>query len=437
MTVSQRPRAAGSTRTALTELNPVRPQRPGELNPARPAGTTPSQKSTVEALTRRSNGTRTAELLMRAWDFLDMYHREARDHTSLRQRWAAVSREISETGTYRHTRAELIFGARAAWRHSVRCVGRVRWPSLVVRDARHVTGAKQVYRELVRHLRFATNGGRVRSTITVFAPDDWLGPRVRIWNEQLVRYAGWRQPDGSVLGDPRNAGFTELAMRFGWRPPSRVGQWDLLPWIIETEHEDPRAYAVPPRAVLEVPITHPEYGWFGELGLRWHAVPAISHMRLQIGGIDYSAAPFNGFYLGDEIGSRNLSDGDRYDQVAAVARGMGLTLGSDRTLWRDRAVVELNRAVLHSFDTAGVTIADHHSEARHFMRFAAKEEEVGRCPYADWAWINSHPVPPQTPTFHRLWTNVEVQPNFWLDPECRDRALGEFVPPTLRDLRRT
>jgi len=415
MTVSQQPARLREVRRSGPDDPPLQPRHTRDA---------PTQRSSVD------------ELLLRAWDFLVLCHREIPDKLgSLRDRWAQVRREVAETGTYRHTRAELVFGARVAWRNSVRCVGRVRWPTLVVRDARHVGRARQVYRELMRHMRFATNGGRIRSTITVFAPDDRLGPRVRIWNEQLIRYAGWRQSGGPVLGDPRNVGFSEMAVRRGWRPPQVPGRWDVLPWIIETVDEEPTAFAVPRRAVLEVPLSHPEYGWFRDLDLRWHALPVISHMRLHIGGVDYSAAPFSGFYMGDEIASRNLSDTDRYDQVAAVARGMGLNLGSDRTLWRDRAVVEINRAVLHSFDTAGVTMTDHHSEARHFMRFAAREEEAGRCPYADWSWINSHPVPPQTPTFHRLWPNVELQPNFWLDDAAKARAGGDDTGPALREQR--
>jgi nitric-oxide synthase, bacterial len=417
MTVSQRPAspAAVVVRQAGTDNRIVQPRHVRRAS---------MEQSSVD------------DLLLRAWDFLEVCHREIPDKLgSLRHRWEQVRREVAETGTYRHTRAELVFGARVAWRNSVRCVGRVRWSTLVVRDARRVTSARHVYRELMRHMRFATNGGRIRSTITVFAPDDWLGPQVRIWNEQLVRYAGWRGPGGQVIGDPRYVGFSDLAVRRGWRPPQPPGRWDVLPWIIETADEEPEAFGVPRRAVLEVPLSHPEYGWFADLDLRWHAVPVISNMRLHIGGIDYSASPFNGFYLGDEIASRNLSDADRYDQVAAVARGMGLNLGSDRTLWRDRAVIEINRAVLHSFDTAGVTMTDHHSEARHFMRFAAREEEAGRCPYADWSWINSHPVPPQTPTFHRRWRGVELQPNFWLDDAARARASGEEAGPTLREVR--
>src|SRR5262245_25203412 len=163
----------------------------------------------------------------------------------LARRWDEVRAEVEATGTYRHTRAELVFGARVAWRQSVRCVGRVRWPSLVVRDARRAATADRVYRQLVRHLRFATHRGRIRSTLTVFAPDDRAGPRVRIWNEQLVRYAGWR--DRPVVGDPRQVGFTELAVRLGWTPPEARSRWDVLPWVLETREAPPRVYPLPRR----------------------------------------------------------------------------------------------------------------------------------------------------------------------------------------------
>ncbi len=42
----------------------------------------------------------------------------------------------------------------------------------------------------------------------------------RVWNTQLLRYAGYRQDDMSILGDPSELQFTELCQRkFGWRPP--------------------------------------------------------------------------------------------------------------------------------------------------------------------------------------------------------------------------
>ena len=31
---------------------------------------------------------------------------------------------------------------------------------------------------------------------------------------------------------------------------------------------------------MEIPITHPDYPWFTDLGLKWHALPAVSDWRL-------------------------------------------------------------------------------------------------------------------------------------------------------------
>ena len=39
--------------------------------------------------------------------------------------------------------------------------------------------------------------------------------------------------------------------------------------------------------------------------------------------------------------------------------------------------VELNRAVLHSFDAAGVTITDHHAEALHRLAWLRSRQRAG------------------------------------------------------------
>jgi nitric-oxide synthase len=146
-------------------------------------------------------------------------------------------------------------------------------------------------------------------------------------------------------------------------------------------------------------------------------VPAISNMPLEIGGIRYPAAPFNGWYQSTEIGARNLADSDRYDLLPLIAERMGLDTSSPSTLWRDRAVVELTVAVQHSFEVAGVSITDHHTESGRFLTHLAREEAAGRrCP-ADWSWV----VPPlsgsQTPVFHRYYD----------EPDPRTRPA--FLPP--------
>lgn len=351
-----------------------------------------------------------------ARDWLETYFRERRPFSEdLENRWAGIAAQVAATGTYAHTLAELRHGTQVAWRQSVRCIGRGRWQSLVVRDARQASTIDQIGHQLAEHLRFATNGGRIRSTITVFAADDAAGARARIRNDQLIRYAGYARRDATVLGDPRNTALTALAQESGWQPPPRLSRFDVLPWLIETRDEPLRAMPVPADAVLEVPIVHPSLPWFAELGLRWHAVPVISNMRLRIGGLDYSCAPFSGFYLVDEIATRNFGDAERYDQLPVVASRLGLDTDSRENFWQIRAAVELNTAVLHSFREAGVRIEEPVAESQLFHTFAAREEAAGRPVYGDWSWINGHLGSSFGPAWHRYYDAAEPNPNFWAD----------------------
>ncbi|MEV0585871.1 nitric oxide synthase oxygenase [Nonomuraea sp. NPDC050310] len=340
--------------------------------------------------------------------FIALFCRENGGDPQARMR--QVAREVARTGSYTHTPEELAFGARVAWRNSNRCIGRLYWRSLRVRDRRAVTTAEGIALECVTHLREAAVGGKIRPTITVFAPDRPGRDAPRIVNEQLIRYAGYRADDGTIVGDPRNVELTELALKLGWR--GRGGRFDVLPVVIHPGRGKPLLCNLPGDAVLEVPLAHPDYGWFAELGLRWHAVPAIANMCLEIGGICYPCAPFNGWYMGTEIGARNLADEDRYDLLPVIARRLGLDVRNERTLWRDHALVELNVAVLHSFELAGVTMTDHHTESRRFMKHLEKESRAGRVCPADWSWI----VPPMsgsaTPVFHRYYDESVLSPAF-------------------------
>jgi nitric-oxide synthase, bacterial len=358
-----------------------------------------------------------------AEEFLSLYHAECPDAGSTRLRIEQVRSQIERYGTYAHTADELAFGARVAWRNSSRCIGRLYWRSLRVRDRRHIAAAEQVAAESFAHLREATNGGRVRPTLTVLAPTTPERPGPRIWNEQLIRYAGYRRSNGTVIGDPRYVDFTNTVRELGW-PGGPGTSFDLLPLVVQAAEESPRLFDVPRDAVLEVPFSHPRYGWFAGLGLRWHAVPAIANMCLEIGGICYPAAPFNGWYMGTEIGARNLADTDRYNLLPVIAERLGLDTADERSLWRDRALVELNLAVLHSFDTAGVTIADHHTESHRFLTHLAREQRAGRITPADWSWI----VPPisgaATPVFHRYYDTADLRPNYVHHPQATRVARG-------------
>jgi len=327
-------------------------------------------------------------------------------------RLVEVGSEIASTGTYRHTAAELLVGAKLAWRNHARCAGRYSWQSLRLLDLRDQRSVDEVAEGCFEHLRISTNGGKLRSVITVFdqARPGRSGPRVH--NPQLIRYAGYRTPEG-IVGDPLHAELTAVAQSMGWSGKGTA--FDILPLLVSVDDSPPSLYDVPAGAVLEIPIEHPDFDWFGELELRWHANPAISNLCLDIGGIQYPAAPFSGWYVSSEIGARNLSDTDRYNMLPVIAHRMGLSTRRNSSLWKDRALVELNRAVLFSYERSGVYIVDHHTAAAQFVTHVDRESRCGRSVSADWSWVNPPLSASTTPTYHRTFDQPDfsLRPNFY------------------------
>jgi nitric-oxide synthase, bacterial len=287
--------------------------------------------------------------LVTAEEFLHRYHGARPRAGHVQDRLGKVRAQIAETGTYEHTRAELAYGARIALRDSGAYTDGVPWRGLQVRDLRLAKTTTQVATGCVQHLRFAAGKGRVRPTVTIFAPDS-----ARVVNEHLVRYAGYAQ-HGQVLGDRRHVAFTETVRKMGWRPPTARSAFDLLPLVVQDEQQGVRLFGLPRDVVREVPLEHPELPWFVDLGLRWHAVGARSQ-RLAIGGIEYPVV-FNGIYTSSAIGGHALGADGAYGFGRVIAEHLGLDTASDDSLWRERAALELDRAVLHSFRAAGVTIA--------------------------------------------------------------------------------
>lgn len=327
-------------------------------------------------------------------------------------RMAEIQAELKETGTYTHTPEELQLGARIAWRNSNRCVGRLFWKSLKVRDCRHITRSADAFQELLTHLDYATNGGAIRPVITVFPPQRPNGDTVlKIWNDFIIRYAGYAFPDKGICGDPASIPFTRICTALGWQ--GKGSDFDILPIVLQEGNQPPRIFSLPSDKVLEVRITHPEYQWFDSLSLNWYALPVISGMVLDIGGIHYPTAPFNGWYMGTEIGARNLADEQRYNLLPRIAEAMQLDTSHPSTLWKDRALVELNRAVLFSFQQAGVKIVDHHTATRQFAQFQEIECQHQRSVYGDWSWL----VPPMSgatcPIFHQPIEDIVLSPNYY------------------------
>uniref|UniRef100_A0A8B9PK17 Nitric oxide synthase n=1 Tax=Apteryx owenii TaxID=8824 RepID=A0A8B9PK17_APTOW len=364
---------------------------------------------------RKSEDIRTKEeVLLLAKDFIDQYYSSIKRSGSKAhmERLEEVTKEIETTDTYQLRDTELIYGAKHAWRNAARCVGRIQWSKLQVFDARDCTTAHGMFNYICNHIKYATNKGNLRSAITIFPQRTDSKHDFRIWNAQLIRYAGYKQPDGTILGDPANAELTEICIQQGWKAP--YGRFDILPLLLQANGNDPELFEIPPELVLEVPIRHPKFEWFKDLGLKWYGLPAVSNMLLEIGGLEFSACPFSGWYMGTEIGVRDYCDNSRYNMLEQVAKKMNLDMRKTSSLWKDQALVEINIAVLYSFQ---VTIVDHHSATESFIKHMENEYRCrGGCP-ADWVWI----VPPMsgsiTPVFHQEMLNYRLTPSFEYQPD--------------------
>ena len=368
---------------------------------------------------------RTSSLFDQAHEFLQQYYSES-NLSGLEKRLDQVQVEILRDGTYRLTEKELSFGAKLAWRNSNRCMGRLFWKTLKVRDRRSLNSAEEVFADALAHLKSATHGGKIRSTLSIYASADEGVPGFRILNKQLIRFAGYRLPNGEILGDPDSVSFTNYCTALGWE--GKKTAFDLLPIVIQREGEPAQWFAIPEEQVLRVNLSHPDYSWFQELNLQWYAVPVISDMRLEIGGISFPCAPFNGWYMLTEIAARNLGDAQRYNMLPVIAKKMNLDTRQVKTLWKDKAMLVLQEAVLHSFQAQGVTLVDHHTASEQFLEFCKQEDAKGRTVQADWAWI----VPPAAGStlgvFHQEWENQILSPNFYYQPAAWKEEEAERTP---------
>ncbi|XP_026329114.1 nitric oxide synthase-like isoform X2 [Hyposmocoma kahamanoa] len=353
------------------------------------------------------------EVYEEAQSFYKQYFESIRRENSkaYTNRLEEVRKELKEHGTYQLKSPELVFAAKTAWRNAQRCIGRIQWKKIQIFDCREVTTARGMFEALCTHIKYATNKGNIRAAITIFPQRTDGKHDYRIWNHQLIAYAGYVEEDGSILGDPARVEFTEICIKLGWKPAQRTA-WDVLPLVLSADGKDPEFFELPRDIIMEINLEHPLFEWFKDLDLRWYAVPAVSNMKLDCGGLEFTATAFNGWYMSTEIGCRNLCDTYRLNVTEKVAIKMGLDTNSYATLWKDRALVEVNVAVLHSFHRDNVSIVDHHSASEQFMKHLESENKTRRgCP-SDWIWI----VPPMssslTPVFHQEMALYFLRPSY-------------------------
>ena len=373
--------------------------------------------------------------LVQAADFLADYHKDSDNHgppkISQEQRLLEVTQQLKEVGYYELTPDELEWGARTAWRNAPRCPARVVWKKLTVFDCRKATDTDAMYKAICRHLEVSLNMGNIQPAISIFRERRPGVKDLRVWNNLIVSFAGYEQEDGSIIGDPAGVDLTKIAESLGWRGAG--GRFDLLPWIFSGDDGEPRLYDIPQRFLDKLPLTvdikHPTIPAIGEMGLKWFTLPGVASMMAEIGGNQFPAAPFAGWYQETEIASRDLLDIQRYNLLEPMGEAMQLDMSSNTTLWKDMVALELNRAVLESYKNAQVSIVDHYTQAEQFMEhMAAEYKERGGCP-ADWVWI----VPPSSgslvPTYHQEMLRYNLSPSYeyqekpWLSYNKKERKL--------------
>ena len=304
----------------------------------------------------------------------------------LSRRMMQVKQEIAVTGTYIQTSEEIQVGARLAWRNSSKCVGRISWSTLKVRDCRHVTEPDSIFHEINQHLQIATAGSNIQSVMTVFkpeSPNQTMG--TRFWSSQIVRYAAYENTDGTIMGDPPNLELTKYLIEHNlWQPPDNASPFDVLPLVLKVPGKTlPYVYKIPDEYVFEVDIEHPVYSQITKLGYKWTTVPALTNFKMNLGGIVYANIPFNGWFVSTEI-VRNLIE--RYNVGPEIAKALEMDMKTD-PLWKQRVFCELERAVLYSFNKNNFTIVDPTTAGKSFCTHVRRERDNGReCP-AQWSWI--------------------------------------------------
>ncbi|KAH0545408.1 hypothetical protein FGG08_000549 [Glutinoglossum americanum] len=323
--------------------------------------------------------------------------------------WINGKKTPGITATWTQNSEELLHGLRLAWKNSRKCIMRSHYLELRLCDLRHVKTSAGMIAAVIEHTEKAYNDGKIQ-------PTGATEPHYEKRN-----FVAYLQPDGTILGDPSNVELTTDIMALGWKPPQPKTQWDILPLVAMAENDAPALGELPEKLRELIDIRHPQYETaFESLGLKWYRFPALSRLGFDIGGVQYTAAPFVGWYMDAEIGVRNLADGSRYDALFRVAQAIGLDMESyrqreeykevesledlpdhEQLLWMSRAQNELNYAVRYSFIVAGVSCSGTLAASNDYCRFDEEHVRVhGYRLNADPYWL----APPQgsiVPIWHR------------------------------------
>ncbi len=115
-------------------------------------------------------------------------------------------------------------------------------------------------------------------------------------------------------------------MELGWK--GKGGRFDMLPLVLSGPDGAPVWFEIPEDITMIIKIKHPNYPAIGNLGLQWYGLPAVSGMLLEMGGVQFPACPFSGWYATSEVATRDLLDLQRYNlmQVCRISQIFSIKL---------------------------------------------------------------------------------------------------------------
>ncbi|GHP15261.1 nitric oxide synthase-like protein [Collybia sordida] len=286
-------------------------------------------------------------------------------------------------GAWSQTQRELEFGIRRAWRNARKWIMRSHCEDLKLCDLRSVKRSNEMAMELVKGLTQAYNSGNIVPTVFVFPPRTANNRGAMIWNDQILSFAGYQAEDGTIIGDPKNIQLTKDIIELGWVPPQPKSRWDVLPVVVMAEDDEPVFVELPTNLRKLVEISHPRYkDAFQKLDLKWVAFPALSNLGFDIGGVQYTATPFIGWFMDTEIGIRDLANPLRYNVLPDLITTLYLNdktseyTNSPKNLatyellaMLSRAQIELNYAIYYSFLREGITMSNSLSASKKWAQY--------------------------------------------------------------------
>ena len=100
----------------------------------------------------RANAELTGDTLEGARSFLELLRAErVIDTQTYRRRLGQISCAVGRHGHYWMESSELEHACRVAWRQSSRCIGRLPWKTLIVRDRRELVTPQEIFGACVDH----------------------------------------------------------------------------------------------------------------------------------------------------------------------------------------------------------------------------------------------------------------------------------------------